>query len=162
MFLMLPQFDIKGSDAVRTPEPKGRLDAMTGYSSTTSVWEGGKWVVPAETNAVEPSQQSGQRAAVTQPNTGRRIARTDGRSRLLPRAGQKNRQTADAIGGLFRGHYRQENCRGIRGVVVDSLLCRAEGCRCRQRFSGSGVACVAGVSAAGDLKPDPVAGMELV
>ncbi len=31
----------------RSPEPKGKLDAMTGYSFTTPVWEGGKWVVPA-------------------------------------------------------------------------------------------------------------------
>jgi RNA-directed DNA polymerase len=31
----------------RTPEPKGKLDAMTGYSFSTPVWEGGRWVVPA-------------------------------------------------------------------------------------------------------------------
>ena len=31
------------------PEPKGKLDAMTGYSFTTPVWEGGRWVVPAIT-----------------------------------------------------------------------------------------------------------------
>ncbi len=30
-----------------SPEPKGKLDAMTGYSFTTPVWEGGRWVVPA-------------------------------------------------------------------------------------------------------------------
>ena len=29
------------------PEPKGKLDAMTGYSFTTPVWEGGQWVAPA-------------------------------------------------------------------------------------------------------------------
>jgi len=29
------------------PEPKGTLDAMTGYSFTTPVREGGQWVVPA-------------------------------------------------------------------------------------------------------------------
>ena len=29
------------------PEPKGKLDAMTGYSFSTPVWEGGQWVVPA-------------------------------------------------------------------------------------------------------------------
>ena len=28
------------------PEPKGKLDVMTGYSFTTPVWEGGRWVVP--------------------------------------------------------------------------------------------------------------------
>jgi RNA-directed DNA polymerase len=28
-------------------EPKGKLDAMAGYSFTTPVWEGGKWTVPA-------------------------------------------------------------------------------------------------------------------
>src|SRR5208337_2991861 len=31
----------------RPPEPKGKLDAMTGYSFSTPVWEGGRWVVPA-------------------------------------------------------------------------------------------------------------------
>jgi RNA-directed DNA polymerase len=31
----------------RLPEPKGKLDAMTGYSFTTPVREGGQWVVPA-------------------------------------------------------------------------------------------------------------------
>jgi N-terminal domain of reverse transcriptase len=29
------------------PEPKGKLDAMTGYSFTTPVWAGGRWVAPA-------------------------------------------------------------------------------------------------------------------
>ena len=32
---------------LRMPEPKGKLDAMTGYSFTTPVWEGGRWVTPA-------------------------------------------------------------------------------------------------------------------
>jgi len=27
-------------------EPKGKLDAMTGYSFTTPVWDGGQWTVP--------------------------------------------------------------------------------------------------------------------
>ena len=31
------------------PEPKGKLDAMTGYSFSTPVWEGGQWVTPAVT-----------------------------------------------------------------------------------------------------------------
>jgi N-terminal domain of reverse transcriptase len=31
----------------RPPEPKGKLDAMTGYSFTTPVWDGGTWVTPA-------------------------------------------------------------------------------------------------------------------
>ena len=30
-----------------TPEPKGKLDAMTGYSFSTPVWDGGTWVTPA-------------------------------------------------------------------------------------------------------------------
>jgi RNA-directed DNA polymerase len=30
----------------RTPEPKGKLDAMTGYSFSTPVWDGGTWVTP--------------------------------------------------------------------------------------------------------------------
>ena len=29
------------------PEPKGMLDAMTGYSFSTPVWDGGVWVTPA-------------------------------------------------------------------------------------------------------------------
>ena len=31
---------------VKPPEPKGKLDAMTGYSFTTPVWDGGAWVTP--------------------------------------------------------------------------------------------------------------------
>ena len=30
----------------RPPEPKGKLGAMTGYSFSTPVWDGGKWVAP--------------------------------------------------------------------------------------------------------------------
>src|SRR5260370_35509381 len=30
-----------------SPEPKGKLDGMTGYSFTTPVWDGGAWVTPA-------------------------------------------------------------------------------------------------------------------
>src|SRR3974390_3769985 len=32
-----------------TPEPKDKLDAMTGYSFTTAVWNGSAWVRPAIT-----------------------------------------------------------------------------------------------------------------
>jgi RNA-directed DNA polymerase len=32
-----------------TPEPKGKLDAMTGHSFTTPVWDGSTWVTPAVT-----------------------------------------------------------------------------------------------------------------
>src|SRR5438132_6067070 len=32
---------------LRVPEPKGKLDTMTGYSFSTPVWEGGQWVAPA-------------------------------------------------------------------------------------------------------------------
>jgi len=35
------------ADADQPPEPKGKLDAMTGYSFTTPVWDGGAWVTPA-------------------------------------------------------------------------------------------------------------------
>jgi RNA-directed DNA polymerase len=28
------------------PEPKGKLDTMTGYSFTTPVWDGGQWTAP--------------------------------------------------------------------------------------------------------------------
>jgi RNA-directed DNA polymerase len=31
---------------LRVPEPKGKLDTMTGYSFSTPVWEGGRWVAP--------------------------------------------------------------------------------------------------------------------
>src|SRR5205809_1031507 len=31
---------------LRVPEPKGKLDAMTGYSFSTPVWDGGRWVAP--------------------------------------------------------------------------------------------------------------------
>ena len=35
------------ADAGQSPEPKGKLDAMTGYSFTTPVWDGGAWVNPS-------------------------------------------------------------------------------------------------------------------
>ena len=35
------------ADADQPPEPKGKLDAMTGYSFSTPVWDGGAWVTPA-------------------------------------------------------------------------------------------------------------------
>ena len=35
------------ADADQPPEPKGKLDAMTGYSFTTPVRDGGAWVTPA-------------------------------------------------------------------------------------------------------------------
>ena len=41
----------------KAPEPKGKLDAMTGYSFTTPVWEDGKWVVPVIT-AVTASRKA--------------------------------------------------------------------------------------------------------
>jgi RNA-directed DNA polymerase len=31
---------------IKPPEPEGKLDAMTGYSFTTPVWDGGTWVTP--------------------------------------------------------------------------------------------------------------------
>jgi len=31
---------------LKLPEPKGKLDAMTGYSFSTPVWDGGTWVTP--------------------------------------------------------------------------------------------------------------------
>ena len=30
----------------RPPEPKGKLGAMTGYSFSTPVWDGGTWAAP--------------------------------------------------------------------------------------------------------------------
>ena len=31
---------------LKLPEPKGKLDTMTGYSFSTPVWDGGTWVTP--------------------------------------------------------------------------------------------------------------------
>src|SRR6266568_7026059 len=31
---------------LRVPEPKGKLDTMTGYSFSTPVWNGGQWTAP--------------------------------------------------------------------------------------------------------------------
>ena len=39
-----------------TPEPKGKLDAMTGYSFTTPVWQDGQWVRPAVTGVTETAR----------------------------------------------------------------------------------------------------------
>jgi RNA-directed DNA polymerase len=41
------------------PEPKGKLDAMTGYSFTTPAWEGGRWVVPAITEVTAAPRANG-------------------------------------------------------------------------------------------------------
>ena len=43
------------------PEPKGKLDAMTGYSFSTPVWDGGTWVTPAvtEVTAAPHSERTG-------------------------------------------------------------------------------------------------------
>jgi len=41
------------------PEPKGKLDAMTGYSFTTPVWDGGKWAVPAIAEVKAPPRANG-------------------------------------------------------------------------------------------------------
>ena len=43
----------------RPPEPKGKLDAMTGYSFSTPVWEGGQWVVPAVAGVVAAPKANG-------------------------------------------------------------------------------------------------------
>jgi RNA-directed DNA polymerase len=40
------QVGLRGESG-KAPEPKGKLDAMTGYSFTTPVWQGGQWAVPA-------------------------------------------------------------------------------------------------------------------
>ena len=44
------QVSLRGESG-KAPEPRGKLDAMTGYSFTTPVWQGGQWVVPAVTVA---------------------------------------------------------------------------------------------------------------
>jgi RNA-directed DNA polymerase len=48
-----------GEEAARLPEPKGKLDAMTGYSFTTAVWRDGQWVVPAITEAGASGKANG-------------------------------------------------------------------------------------------------------
>jgi RNA-directed DNA polymerase len=43
----------------KAPEPKDKLDAMTGYSFTTPVWQDGKWAVPAIAEVTAPRQANG-------------------------------------------------------------------------------------------------------
>jgi hypothetical protein len=50
------QVGLRGESG-KAPEPKGKLDAMTGYSFTTPVWEDGKWAAPAIT-AVTASRKA--------------------------------------------------------------------------------------------------------
>jgi RNA-directed DNA polymerase len=42
------QVGLRGESG-NAPEPKGKLDAMTGYSFTTPVWQDGRWAAPAIT-----------------------------------------------------------------------------------------------------------------
>jgi RNA-directed DNA polymerase len=42
------QVGLRGESG-NAPEPKGKLDAMTGYSFTTPVWRDGRWAAPAIT-----------------------------------------------------------------------------------------------------------------
>jgi hypothetical protein len=51
------------ADAGKLPEPKGKLDAMTGYSFSTPVWDGRAWVRPAVTEAKAAPAAAGARAA---------------------------------------------------------------------------------------------------
>ena len=44
---------------LRPPEPKGKLDAMTGYSFTTPVWDGGAWVTPVVAEVVAAPRANG-------------------------------------------------------------------------------------------------------
>ena len=48
----------------RTPEPKGKLDAMTGYSFSTPVWDGRAWVRPgiAEAQAAPVREKAPRQA----------------------------------------------------------------------------------------------------
>src|SRR5450755_2618123 len=43
----------------RSPEPKGKLGAMTGYSFSTPVWTGTSWVRPVVTEAVRAAKANG-------------------------------------------------------------------------------------------------------
>ena len=45
------------------PEPKGKLDAMSGYSFSTPVWDGRAWVRPAVTEAGAAPAAAGERTA---------------------------------------------------------------------------------------------------
>ena len=45
--------------AARPLEPKGKLDAMTGYSFTTPVWDGGTWVTPVVAEVVAARRANG-------------------------------------------------------------------------------------------------------
>ena len=51
------------ADAGKLPEPKGKLDAMTGYSFSTPVWDGRAWVRPAATEGRAAPAAAGERAA---------------------------------------------------------------------------------------------------
>ena len=42
-----------------TPEPKGKLDAMTGYSFSTPVWDGSAWVTPVVSGVAGPPIANG-------------------------------------------------------------------------------------------------------
>ena len=42
----------------RPPEPKGKLDAMTGYSFSTPVWDGGTWITPAVTKVTTTARRA--------------------------------------------------------------------------------------------------------
>src|SRR5499425_2340709 len=52
-----------------TPEPKGKLDAMTGYSFTTPVWNGSAWVRPAAITEVRATTAPIANGPEDQPRT---------------------------------------------------------------------------------------------
>src|SRR5215470_8558689 len=52
-----------------TPEPKGKLDAMTGYSFSTPVWNGSAWVRPAAITEVRATTARIANGPEDQPRT---------------------------------------------------------------------------------------------
>src|SRR5262250_414435 len=52
-----------------TPEPKGKLDAMTGYSFSTPVWNGSAWVRPAAITEVRATTARIANGPKDQPRT---------------------------------------------------------------------------------------------
>ncbi len=53
---------------VRLPEPKGKLDAMTGYSFSTPVWDGRAWIRPAVTEVRAAAPAAARAGAARQAN----------------------------------------------------------------------------------------------
>src|SRR6266496_473822 len=92
----------------RSPEPKGKLDAMTGYSFSTPVWDGRTWVRPAvaevavarTANGPEDRPREQDAAAVPAPPAPASRSCPTWRVRLAPGAGPGGAGTAAAAADL--------------------------------------------------------------